>query len=267
MNKRIAPSVTLAVGFLALSGSLASAPAAGQLAIDTLDAPVAIDFTGYEGAGLSPTPAPGQLDSTVFSIAGFSEGDLPFGATAEAGDFARGTTGGGVSTGGVYAFDLGEGDMALGFQPTTSDYTPGSLTLCLRNDTAVPLEKIILTYDVVVFNDQGRGSSFHLSFAGDELGPYDDVPGAAFVSPADADSTPGYVLTARAAELLPTPVPPGGLLYLRWTSDDDGGTGSRDEIGIDNVVIVAQTLAPDPNLIFADGFESADLSHWSGYAP
>lgn len=271
MSPRVATSTATALALLMaaclLATWLAATPAFGQLPIDAIGAPVSMDFTGFDGLGFTPTPAAGQLDSGVISVAGFSEGDLPFGATAEAGDFARGTTTGGVSTGGVYAFDLGDGDAALGFQPTTSDYSPGSLTLRLRNDTGVALDKITLTYDVVVYNDQGRGSSWTLSFAAEELGPYEDVPAAAFTSPTDADSTPAFVLTARSAELFPPPIAPGELFYLRWSSDDDAGAGSRDEIGIDNVTIAAESLTPDPDLVFGDDFESGDLHLWSDQLP
>jgi hypothetical protein len=34
-------------------------------------------------------------------------------------------------------------------------------------------------------------------------------------------------------------VAPGGYLYLRWSSDDAGGSGSRDECGLDDVQLSA----------------------------
>lgn len=258
------PGSLLVVAVLAAGWASSGGPVAAQASLVAPGAPATIDFTGYTGAGFAADPAAGQLDSDVLSIAGFSEGDLPFGTAAESGDFARGTTTGGVSSGGVYAFDLGEGDMALGVQPTGSDYTPGSLTLRIENGSTVPLVRIQVTYDVVVFNDQGRSTSWNLSFSSDELGPYEAVPAADYASPETADAEPAYTAVRRSAELTPpAEVLPGESLYLRWTSDDVGGAGSRDEIGVDNLTVVGEGSVPDPGLVFGDGFESGDLTLWS----
>jgi hypothetical protein len=246
--------------------SLSVAPSAAQLSLEVAGIPAAIDFTGFDGTGFSPEPAAGQLDSDVLSVGGFSEGDLPFATSAASGDFARGITTGGVSSGGLYAFDLGEGDMALGVQPTASDYSPGFLTLCIENGTAMPLDRIQVTYDVVVFNDQDRSSSWNLSIASDALGPYEPVPAADFASAEIADEEPVYTLTRRSVDLATVTLLPGERLFLHWTSDDAGGGGSRDEIGLDNVSITGRSSIPDPNLLFGDGFESGDLSAWSEWA-
>lgn len=265
MRKRVEQSLPRRSrhAILVLVGLLSGPPLAAQLTLEAAGTPASIDFAGYDGSGFSPTPAAGQLDSGMLSLAGFSEGDLPFEATAEAGDFARGTTTGGVSAGGVYAFDLGDGDMALGVQPTGSDYSPGSLILRLENATGAPLEGVHVSYDVVVFNDQGRSSSWSLSYSTAELGPYEAVPAADYASPETADAEPAYTLVRRSVELSPPAILPGEHLYLRWSSDDVGGAGSRDEIGIDNITIVGESSLPAPGLIFEDGFESGDLSLWS----
>lgn len=66
------------------------------------------DFNLYGGAGFASPPAsPQQLDSGAFLVRGLSDGDVDFGETRTTGDFARGASAGGASTGGVYAFDVG----------------------------------------------------------------------------------------------------------------------------------------------------------------
>ena len=114
----------LSGAILASMFSLA-ASALASLSIDNLNSPVIIDFTGFNGSGFSPTPLAGQLDSGIWAIDGLSDGSLTFGGTATSGDFARGTDPDAVGTGGIYAFNTGNGDTALGIQPGGTDWSPG----------------------------------------------------------------------------------------------------------------------------------------------
>jgi hypothetical protein len=72
-------------------------PAVAQLEITAIGSPVTIDFTGFMGSGFAPDPAADQLDSDTWAVTGLSDGDLDFGGTAVTGDFARGSTTGGVT--------------------------------------------------------------------------------------------------------------------------------------------------------------------------
>ena len=65
-----------------------------------------VDFTSYAGTGFSPSPQTGQLDSTTWRVGGFSDGTLGYGDTGVTGDFARGKSSGGVTSGGVFAFQV-----------------------------------------------------------------------------------------------------------------------------------------------------------------
>ena len=74
-----------------------------QVNIVITGTPIVENFNGFTGAGFSPTPSLGQLDADNWRITGSNEGDLLFGGTKTTGDFARGTTGGNISTGGIYS--------------------------------------------------------------------------------------------------------------------------------------------------------------------
>ena len=112
-----------------------------------------IDFTGFTGSGFAPSPAAGQLDSDTWRLTGMSTGDQTFGGTHTSDDSARGSDTGGTTTGGVYAFDRGGGNIGLGVQPTGSDFTPGEITLRLRNETGTTVTNINVAYYLGVFND------------------------------------------------------------------------------------------------------------------
>jgi hypothetical protein len=53
-------------------------------------------FSGFDGSGFAPSPATGQLDSNVWRVTGMSDGNGTFGGTHDSGDFARGSSTGGV---------------------------------------------------------------------------------------------------------------------------------------------------------------------------
>ena len=65
------------------------------------------------------------------------------------------------------------------------------------------------------------------------------LPALDVVTPEAADPTPGYVITPRSTTIDGLALADSVPLYLRWTTDDVSGSGSRDEIGIDNVVVTA----------------------------
>ena len=69
--------------------------------------PVTVDFTGFGGAGVNPTPSSTQLCSNNWAWTGWSDGALAFGGTNNAGDYARGNTAGGVTSGGIYSLNNG----------------------------------------------------------------------------------------------------------------------------------------------------------------
>ena len=152
--RRIGLSVGGALFLLAFLLVLAPVQAQGPV-------PFTEDFAGFTGAGFAPNPTSGQLDSDTWIVKGLSAGDLDFGDTGTSGDYARGSSAGGVSTGGVYAFNTGGGNTILGVQPGGSDWTPGDFRLKLQNGTGTAITQLDISYEIWVLNNTSRANSLN----------------------------------------------------------------------------------------------------------
>lgn len=236
-------------------------PLTAQLQLIHLHQPVGITFDqttdqvsygAFNGAGFDPIPAPGQLDSDAWEISGFSDGDLPFGGSNNTGDYARGVSPGGVTTGGIYSFETAAGDYSLGIQPTTADFTPGSITLKIKNLTAQTLQAIDISYTLHYLDDGGYSSGVSLFWSTDGY-QYHLIPSLTFYTPVGPATAPAWqsaLLTAFQNNLV---VPPDQVFYLRWTGQDNGGSGSRDEWSLDNVFVMPYAIPANPgDLIFTE---------------
>ncbi len=217
-----------------------------QLSIPALASPVTIDFTGFAGAGFQPGGGVGMLNSDIWSAIGFSEGDVDFGGTALAGDFARGTTMGIVTTGGVYGVNI-LGNQGLMVQPVDMDFTPGSFILKLQNNTGETIGSLDLAYTLYVLNDQNRANSFNVSYSYDNA-TYFNVPALDYTSPEASDLTP--YLTNEASTISALSIADGAVFYMRWKGDDVSGAGNRDEFAIDDIAISAGPFVPLPTYTF-----------------
>jgi len=199
--------------------------------------PVSEGFNSFTGAGFSPTPSAGQLDSDSWVVLGLSDGAGTFGGTHTTGDFARGTSTGGVTTGGIYAFNTGGGNKIFGVQPST-DFTPGSFTLKIQNTTGSTVTGLIISYKIWYFNDQARANSLNFSHSPDNT-TYTSVPALDFTTPAAADASPAWQSVMRSVTLTGLSILNSGFYFLRWTGNDVSGSGSRDEYGIDDISVQA----------------------------
>lgn len=226
--------VWLAITCLLLSSSLF-----GQYQINDFNTTQTIDFNGFEADGFTPTPSATQLNSNDWEIIGMSDGTLNFGGTETGGDFARGTSTGGVTTGGVYSFDVGSGNgQSLGVQPIGSDFTPGSITLRIENNTGSIIEDLEIDYDVFILNDEDRSNSFNFEHSPDNL-TFSQEASLNIVSPEIQDATPTWEVNNRNITLSGVNIGDGDFYYLKWTGDDFSGTGGRDEFTLDNISITA----------------------------
>ena len=191
----------------------------------------------FAGSGIVRNPPPGYLDAQAWQILGFSDGDLLYGEEATTGDFARGISTGGVSTGGLYAFVVEEGNVALGVQPTATDFCPGSISLRIPV-TLDSVEEIELAYTIWVYNDQNRSSSWTVAVSVDgEI--WVDLPQLTLATDEEADPAPqwrrtGFAATVPAGEL---GIARGAWIHIRWSGADHGGTGGRDEAAIDDISV------------------------------
>ncbi len=211
---------------------------------------VSLSFDDYDGSGIAPSPNPGQLDSDAWAFSGFSDGDSDFGDTFTTGDFAKGPTTGGVTSGGLYAFNE-PGSLpsspALWIQPTGSDFTPGAITLRLQNNTGGNISTLQVAYTIWVLNDNDRANSLNFSYSTDG-NTFIELSDLDYTSPGSADGS--LVQTDRSTELTGLAWAPGAFFFLRWTSDDVSGGGSRDELGLDDIELTPTTGTAQTQVAF-----------------
>ncbi len=197
-----------------------------------------VNNSAFTGGGLQSGPAPGQLDGDAWNITGMSIGSHLFGQTSLSNDFARGQSSGGVGTGGLYAFTVSNNNQALGIQPTGSDMTPGTITLKVNNNKSNSIFQIDIDYNIKYRNDQDRSSSMNLSYSFDN-NSFTDEPSLNFVSPTSRSSSPTWVNVNKSISIDNISIPPGQSFYIRWTSSDVSGSGSRDELSLDDISLTA----------------------------
>jgi hypothetical protein len=171
-----------------------------------------------------------------------SDGGLAFGDTNTMGDYARGTSEEGVTTGGIYGFDRTEGagmNQMLGVQPSDADFTPGTITLRVQNTTGSTVSSWNIAYDAFYYNDESRSNSIAFAWSTDN-DLFTSVPALLFTSPEAADAADvDWSAGAPRSTTITTDVANLGNLYLQWIFDDVSGAGSRDPLGIDNISVTA----------------------------
>lgn len=227
MSQKFLSALILAIGF-GISPALAMLSFTGTTINQT--------FTGFDG-----TTAPLGWEAAGFSSgAGFSEN--------------RGSSLGGVSTGGSYAFDIGSGDIALGFQATGTDFTPGYFQLQIVNNTSSALNGVNISFDGFYLNNEDRSNRINFSHSTDG-NTFTEISAAGFTSPETQDSG-GWTLGTSYSDTITELVPVGGSFFLRFSSDDVGGAGSRDEFAIDNITF---NSIPEPTTTLLCGIALSGL--------
>jgi hypothetical protein len=215
--------------------------------------------TAYTGSGFSADPTTaGRLNSNAWAVTGWSDGALAFGGSNIAGDYARGTPSVAVTTGGMYAFTGAPATVAnpmLLIQPGGGDFAPGTITLRIKNKGNTNITQLDISYNLYVRNDQLRSNSFNFSYSGDNT-TYTPVAALDYTSVAASDAL-GLVLVpgsgggapSRTTTITGLNIAPGAFYYIRWSSADAGGSGSRDEFGLDDISVGATfVLSSDANL-------------------
>jgi|GEM_PF-1091671 len=221
-----------------------AAPAAG-FQINAPDTDNIINFdttvTGvnqgtYNGTGIVRVPSTGQLDSDSWSTTGISDGASAFGTDKTTGDFARGSSAGAVTEGGFYSFMVGTSNSALGVQPTEDDFTPGTVILRSKNNTGIPVTRVLIQYKDYVYNDQDRSNSLNFAYSNNNT-TYTTVTDLNLTSPQAASGSPSWVLSTKTVILQGLNIPDGSFFYLRWRGNDVAGTGDRDQFAIDDILV------------------------------
>lgn len=236
--------------------ALAVGPAANAQVLLVDNAPLSVSLSGFDGSGFVPTPAAGQLDSDTWIALGLSQNASPaFGDTLTTSDFSQGTSTGGESAGGVYAFDVGAAEPAIGGQPSGGDLTPGGFALRVRNDTGAAITELTIAYSWYVRNDQGRATALTLWHGADISTAPTQAATGAHTTPLTADGSPAWVAVPQSVTLTGLSIAPAATYEILWNMDDAGGSGSRDEVavgGISLTVGLGCTPAAAPLILCPD---------------
>ena len=205
---------------------------------------VGVSNGAWAGTGFDPgASASGLLDSNAWAVTGWSSGALAFGGTqtTAATDYTRGAASAAVNTGGMYAFSGGNitTGVALGFQPGTSDWAPGTLTLRVKNDSVSLITGFSLDYKLWVRNDQNRSNSFNFSRSADNTAYTPEIT-ADYTSDAPLNAL-GFTLVPRTITISGISIAAGDFYYLRWSGADVGGSNFRDEFALDDISLSAFT--------------------------
>ncbi|MBD3581801.1 choice-of-anchor D domain-containing protein [Flavobacterium selenitireducens] len=250
--------------FLFAAVFLLASVARSQVILTEAAPTVTIDFSAsmqtsvgngaYKAAGFSPNPTvAGRLNSNAWDVRGFDFGVLGFGGTQTVDDFGRGQVTSPVLTGGLYAYTELPGTVAnpaFMIQPAATDFNPGSIVLRVRNNGTINMTQLAVSYNLFVRNDEGRSSSFNFSHSADDV-VYEQEPTLDYTSPEAPDAfqwTAIGVSPARSMIITGINIAPNQYYYLKWTSQDVGGTGDRDEFGLDDIVVSATYGAPAPEI-------------------
>lgn len=222
---------------------LAASPALAQVTLSEARASYTENFDGFRGAGFVARPSAGQLDSDTWAVhPSFGSFDTLAYVPHDAGEYARGESPGGVTTGGVYGFDLGGGDYALGVQITGTAFSPGALGLRIRNGGRNTISTIRLRYRVCFFEDRDRDVRL-ISVIGEVSSAFTRDPDPPFWACIDQDG------------LVDLDLPSGAETDLLFQIDDDAGAGYRDELALDDLRIDATFVAP---AVCGDGVQERD---------
>ncbi|MCW3788259.1 T9SS type A sorting domain-containing protein [Plebeiibacterium sediminum] len=228
-----------------------------QLSIVSVNTNYIIDFESsivgvnngvLNASGFSSDPQIGQLDSDGIIITGCSDGEMNFGDEKPDGDFARGSSTGGKTTGGIYACEVEENNYALGMQPTGGDLSEGAIILKVSNQTGNTIAELSVLYDIWIYNDQGRSNSFNFLYSTDNV-TYVPIPELDYSTAEAADESVIWTKKTQTTTFT-IQISDTENAYLKWISDDVSGDGSRDEIAIDNIQIKATSAGNNTDIRF-----------------
>jgi hypothetical protein len=182
------------------------------------------DFNSFCGTHASLPPGTGVSKD---GLSGMSPDDSDF----------RGISRGNVTTGGCYAWETATGDRALGFQPTVDKFTPGWVEAAFSNSSDRAYRFLKIKFDAVCLNNENRSSTLQLEMHL-ASGRIVRVTEAQYESEEAAAISASWTRTQRSGRIeIPEPVESGQSFILRWVGNDKGGSGSRDEYGIDNIEV------------------------------
>ncbi len=217
-----------------------------------------VTFTGFTGAGFAPTPGTGQLDSDFWRVVGASDGTLDYGGTQTGGDFARGgvSNASNPTAGGVYAASYGS-PTNTGFviQPSAADFTspPGTVTFRVQYTGPQALNSLTFDYDALFRNNEARSTAVSFSYAVQAAATQPADSGFTTLAPLNyatgvAADALGFQTIDLPAQTVSASVAANSYIFLRWSFTENGGSGSRDEVGFDNILVTGTPAAQVPTV-------------------
>lgn len=187
-------------------------------------------FTGFNGTGNPP---------------GWSVVDAP-GAAASA---WQGVGSGNNNTGGLWSYGIA-GDGSLGFLPSSTRAITASTTFF--NFTGEPIEALDVAYDAEQWRSANSG---HLNGWAVEIeidGVRTALPELDFTptNTLNTGAIPGGLSTPRSIRLENLEIPDGAAftLHFRGANSSPNGTGFRQGLAIDNLVVVASLAEPEDRI-------------------
>lgn len=234
-------------------------------------------YASNEFAGIDPDPAAAQLDATEFAVRGMSDGNLNFGDSGSAGDFARGNSQGGVSDGGLYGFDvdnsgdtgsIDNSEWALGVQPTSADMTSGTLFFCYQNQTGAQVNSVNLDFDVHEYNDEDGAVNVALAYnvnsSGCDASQSLSTANSSLTTEAAADAAPSWEAHQLRAYLEAPTIDDGDYLIVGLQLSASSGN-AYDEVAVDNPTVTmnpSDAIPVELASFTAVSNESAALLRW-----
>lgn len=143
----------------------------------------------------------------------------------------------------------------IGILGSGSAFVPGSIVLRLTNTTGKSGLKI--SYDVIKMREQARSNSFDLEISTTSAtSGFTPISGGAYASGSLAEGTvTNYTnIDLSAIDNL------SGNVWIRWKYDEISGSGSRDGIALDNVVLSWGADAPTVNTVAASAIAAASAT-------
>lgn len=160
---------------------------------------------------------------------------MPFGETNTSGDYARGLTEPGVTTGGLYTLNNHRDHRGIYIQPSGSDFTPGEVVMRVKNSTSTAINTLYLGSNLIAYNDEDRATVVTVEYSLDDVN-FTYINNITTYQIADTSPSLNYYVLSDTINLS-SPLMTGDYVYIRFLFEDGAGSGQRDEVGIDNIWI------------------------------
>lgn len=144
----------------------------------------------------------------------------------------------GTNTGANYNYGSCVGILGSG-----SNYLPGTIVLAIANTSGK--KNFTISYNIKKIREQGRNNTFNLQVGtASPTGSFANVTGGTY----DSGTIPQGTVTAYTNIALPSTIDnSANTVYIRFYYSDIAGSGSRDGIALDDVVLSWSPLGPEIN--------------------